>query len=101
VTADVPTGTLLLAEKAYAFATDELDIGCEVLFKIEAIQKLKREPQTANKLYGLQAGKGADRNMPMPLEDVIDTGRIRQICELNCNRPDDHKVSKSSKLNLA
>jgi hypothetical protein len=87
----VPKGTLLLAEKAYAFATEGA-IFSDVLFMIEAIQKWKREPQTAKDLYGLM-GEGIDRNMPMPMEGVIDTGRIKRICYLNCNKPDDRKVN--------
>jgi hypothetical protein len=60
VTEDVPKGTLLFAEKAYAiaferaddplplqslnFVTNELNNGTNVLCIIETIQKLKREP---------------------------------------------------------
>jgi hypothetical protein len=104
VTEDVPKGTLLLAEKAYAIAFEPTDdslrthslnlIGngmitnSNVLCIIEAIQKLKREPQTANQLYGLYAGKETS-NMPMPQEGVIDAGRIERICSLNSYSPFD------------
>jgi hypothetical protein len=109
VTEDVPKGTLLLAEKAYAIAFDNVDdlslrtlcsvnlitkeanMSSNALCIIEAIQKLKREPQTANQLYGLYVGKQTS-NIPT-MEGVIDTGRIERICSLNCFNPrDDRKV---------
>jgi hypothetical protein len=106
VTEDVPKGTLLLAEKAYAIAfeqtddslrtlysvnliTNEENNGSKLLCMIEAIQKLKREPQTANQLYGLYAGKETS-NIQMPtMEEVIDAGRIERICSLNSFAPCD------------
>jgi hypothetical protein len=103
VTQDVPKGTLLLAEKAYAMAsqqdlirmssmkkvrgynliTNELNETSQMLCKTEVIQKLRREPNTAPALYGLYAGEGVDRTMPIPMDGVIDTGRIERICSLN------------------
>jgi hypothetical protein len=111
VTEDVPAGTLLLAEKAYAIVleegnndttkslsyslnlvTHELNTCKQLMCIIEAIQKLKREPQTAKELYGLYGG---DEAWSMPtMEGVIDSGRIERICSLNWFNPidDDRKV---------
>jgi hypothetical protein len=87
VTEDVPKGTLLLAEKAYAiaFVTEQMPNSSQLICMIETVQKSKREPGTAKELYGLYAaGEGVEPNMPMPMEGVIDTGRIERICSLNC-----------------
>jgi hypothetical protein len=115
VTEDVPKGTLILAEKAYAIVfepaddslgtltsvnliTNETNKRSSVLCIIEAIQKLKREPQTANQLYGLYAGEG-DPSWQMPaMEGVIDAGRIERICSLNSFAPCDGRNVKISRI---
>lgn len=78
VTEDVPKGTLVLAEKAFAFAScddfkgnlttvDQFGIPAPNfktlgLLIIETIQKLQRNPQQAKMLYSLYAGDFLSRS---------------------------------------
>jgi hypothetical protein len=114
-TEDVKAGTLLMASKAYAIGnannvrrdfsllvcvdliTNTANRSTQASCIVEAVQKMRRNPQTAGEVYALYAGEDDAERVPPP-PGVIDSGRIERIHCYNAFMPtpiptndDDHK----------
>jgi len=114
VSEDVKAGTLLMASKAYAIGsssgiqdfsllvcidliTNTANRSTQARCIVDAVQKLRRNPQTAEEVYSLYAGEEDAERVPPPA-GVIDSGRIERIHCYNAFMPtpiptndDDHK----------
>jgi hypothetical protein len=90
-TADVPMGSLLLAETAFALSDDVEDVGydvrsgemtppCYVRLVSRVVEAGERCPNS--RLYSLYADTDYDRGESVPV-GVVDTARIERICNFN------------------
>lgn len=102
-TEDVKAGTLLMASKAYAVGsardvqsgtvllsvnliTQTANRSTQAQCTVAAVQKLRRNPQTAWEVYAIYAGEDDAERVPPPA-GVIDSGRIERILCYNAFMP--------------